>query len=99
MVSIGVEVTTVEARVCVVLIQSLSLSLVDPRVVLTQPVAILHLSLPGHVYKLQDTSKTLAFNHAGGVTDSLQTQSLLKEQKQPNKYIRTLHILVYTVHV
>lgn len=52
MVSVGVEMTTVKARVCVVLVQSLSLPLVDPRVVLVQPVAILHLCLPGYVYKL-----------------------------------------------
>lgn len=52
MVSVGVEVTTVKARVCVVHIQSLSLSLVDPRVVLIQPVAILHFRLPGLLYKL-----------------------------------------------
>ena len=53
MVSVGVEVTTVEARVRVVLIQSLSLSQVDPRVVPPQPVAILHLGLPGQVNQLK----------------------------------------------
>lgn len=63
MVSVGVKVTTVEARVCVVLIQSLSLSKVDPRVVFPQPVAILHLCLPGHVYQLKVTSTTLRFKH------------------------------------
>lgn len=52
MVSVGVQVTTVKARVGEVLIQSLSLSLVDPGVVLAQPVAILNLGLPGHVYQL-----------------------------------------------
>ena len=52
MVSVGVEVTAVEARVCVVLIQSLFLSEVDLRVLPPQPVAILHLPLPGHVYQL-----------------------------------------------
>ena len=52
MVSVGVEVTTVEARVCVVLIQSLFLPQVDSRVVSPKPVAVLHLRLPGHVYKL-----------------------------------------------
>lgn len=52
MVSVGVEVTTVEARVCEVLIQSLSDSLVDPGVVSPQPVSILHLRLPGLIYQL-----------------------------------------------
>lgn len=52
MVSVGVQVTTVETRMCEVLIQSLSLPKVDPRVVSPQPVAILHLCLPGHVYQL-----------------------------------------------
>lgn len=50
--SIGIKVTTVEARVSVVLVESLSLPKVDLRVVFLQPVPILHLCLPGHVHQL-----------------------------------------------
>lgn len=54
MVSIGIEVPAVKARVRVVLIESLSLTQVDPRVVFPQPIAILHLCLPGQVHQLWD---------------------------------------------
>lgn len=59
MVSIRVQVTTVEARVSVVLIESLSLPEVDPWVVLPQPVAVLHPTLPGHVHQLGVTATFL----------------------------------------
>lgn len=52
MMSTGIKVTTVEARVSVVLIESLSLPKVDPRVVFPQPVPVLHPCLPGHVHQL-----------------------------------------------
>lgn len=68
MVSIGVEVTTVKARVCVVLIQGLSLSQVDPGIVLPQPVAILHLRLPAGLHQLEGTLKIIIFKHTDGVT-------------------------------
>lgn len=55
MVPVGVEVATVEAGVSVVLVQSLTLPLVDVRVVSPQPVAVLHLRLPGHVDQLRVT--------------------------------------------
>lgn len=56
MVPIRVQVTTVESRVSVVLIEGLPLPEVDPWVVLAQPVAILHPSLPGHVHQLGVTA-------------------------------------------
>lgn len=52
MMPVGIKVTTVKARVSVVLIESLFLPKVDPRVVLSQPVPILHPCLPGHVHQL-----------------------------------------------
>lgn len=50
--SIRVEVTVVEARVYVVLIQSPSFSQEDLRMVYPKSITILHLSLPGHVNQL-----------------------------------------------
>lgn len=52
MVPVRVQVTSVESRVSVVLVESLPLPQVDPRVVLPQPVAILHPCLPGRVHQL-----------------------------------------------
>lgn len=43
MVSIGVEMAAVEARVGVILIECLSLAQVNPRVIFPQPVPVLHL--------------------------------------------------------
>ena len=60
MVSVRVEVSPVVARVRVVLVQGLSLPLVHPWVVLSKPVAVLHLCLPGQVHQL------------GGVTQKTQ---------------------------
>jgi hypothetical protein len=52
MVSIGVEMAAVEARVGVVLIECLSLAQVNPRVIFPQPVPILHLCPPRKVHEL-----------------------------------------------
>lgn len=62
MMPIGIKVTTVVARVRVVLIESLSLPKVDPRVVFPQPVPILHLCLPGLVHQLEVTADFSNFN-------------------------------------
>lgn len=56
MVSIRVQVTTIKAWMCVILIQGLSLPEVDPWIVFPQPVAVLHRCLPGSVYQLEVTS-------------------------------------------
>lgn len=55
MVSIGVEMAAVEARVGVILIECLSLAQVNPRVIFPQPVPVLHLCTPRKVHELGGT--------------------------------------------
>lgn len=81
MVSVGVEVTTVEARVHVVLIQSLFLSKVDPRVVCPEPLVIRHLCLPGQIYQLHKSHQQVA--EISVRTDKISLHNALLDSFQP----------------
>lgn len=66
MVSIGIEVATVKPWFNVILIQSLSVTLVDTWVVLSQPIAISHFPCPVLINQLEEkkhTSNTLSKLH------------------------------------
>lgn len=59
MVSVGVQVTTIKTRVSEIFIQSLFLPQKNPRVVLSQPIAIPHLTWPGFVHQLNNKKSSL----------------------------------------